>query len=327
MHLSKINICGLVNMGNNATKQKEYYNKYLQAQKSGSDTDLDPYEVFGLNKDFEWDELKDSYKRIARLVHPDKGGSEILFNRVTDLFRQLAIEYKSRSIDRPHTELKKEYQEYVSNVKKTPIPDIGTNFIDRFNKAFDENKVDFDESSAGYGHIMAESTGKNREDINIDNLFKGKGKIENQTFNKVFDSVTLMKPPKPQTELTRYQEPDALVLSKKLQFTEIGSGKPDDYTDTTKKGLQYTDYLKAHTTTRLVDPREVQKRKNYRSVEEYQTLRDEETNKSASEAELRWRNELKLKQEQMEAQRLKKVAERDAMIARHHAQVNQLFIK
>ena len=314
-------------MGNTSTRHAQYYN----ALQSNPAVDIDPYEVFGISKNFEWDELKEGYRRVAKLVHPDKGGSEILFNRVTEAFKQLALEYKARQSDRPHAELKRDAQiamERGSMQRVAPLP-ADASFADRFNRAFDDNKFEDDTEGGGYGHLMEASKGKDREDLNVDNIFKGKGKVSSETFNKVFDKVTLMTPP--QKEVIKYKEPEALPLAKKLQFTELGGDKPDDFSSSTtesgRRGLQYTDYMKAHTTSRLVDPRTVEKKKTYRSVEEYQTARDTATERAATDEELRWRAEHQRKQDQLEADRLRRLAARDNMISQHHARVNQLFIR
>ena len=40
---------------------------------------FDPYEILGLTKRFTLEELKHNYKRVAKRVHPDRGGNEKLF--------------------------------------------------------------------------------------------------------------------------------------------------------------------------------------------------------------------------------------------------------
>ena len=77
-----------------------------------------------------------------------------------------------------------------------------------------------------------------------------KDKIDNETFNNLFNKkVPINK------QLVKYKEPEPLLMAKTLNFTELGSKKSDDYTCTPEKSkiLAYTDYMKAHDGSRLVD--------------------------------------------------------------------------
>lgn len=312
-------------MGNNSSKTQEYYN-FLQNNPNQYDTiditDMNPYEVFDLNDNFTWDELKNSYRRVARLVHPDKGGSEVLFKKITECFKHLAKEYKRKQSDKPHWELKKESQQYFDDNKESAAPQITTesNFIDRFNKAFDENRLEDEERDTGYGHIMEKSSGK-RDDIEIPKLIKGKYNTE--VFNKTFDTITLPK----NKEVIIYKEPEALPMSKQLQYTEIGGEKPGDYTNTSRDTkLHYTDYMKAYTDTRLVDPRSVNK-KSYKSIKEYETARKEAIERAPTDEELKWTKEKEIIEKRKEEERIRRAKIQDKRIAEHHARVNKLFIQ
>ena len=55
---------------------------------------IDPYKILNISKNYDLEELKIKYKKIARKVHPDKGGSEQLFNLVTLCYKKLYEEYK-----------------------------------------------------------------------------------------------------------------------------------------------------------------------------------------------------------------------------------------
>jgi curved DNA-binding protein CbpA len=300
---------------------------------------LDPYEVLGVRKNFDWEELKSSYKRLARLVHPDKGGNEEMFNAVTECFRKLAHEYKARQ-EKSHDELRKGSREYAESYVETSKDmrsvmeerlrggggNDSASFQERFNRVFDENKYDEDDGTShnsGYADKMAASTGKVREDFNIPQVMK---KYDNNTFNKVFDSVTLA----PTTEIIKYREPEALPVAKSLQYTELGKSKTDDFSSTTegeaRKSLQYTDYMKAYTTTRLVDPRAVDERRKYRNVDEYESARTEVMSKPVSEEERKWRKQKEMEAERAEKERQYRLRERDNRLALQHDKVSRLMI-
>lgn len=307
-------------MGNNSSRThtyQQYYEALQQKQNIQIPTDLSPYDILGISKNYTWDELKDAYKRQAKLVHPDKGGSEQLFNIVTDAFKKLAYEFKLKQQDKQHYELKKNYQDEQPQTTFRPPPQEG-NFHDKFNRLFDENKFEDDEEARGYGHMMAASS-KQRDDIDIPQVMT---KFSKNKFNEIFEKqVPAGK------DVIIYKEPEALVLSKKLQFTEIGTSTDDFSTDTTKKtGLQYTDYMKAHTTSRLVDPRSIQERKNYKSVEEFENERAERTKQQLTEEELRYQKEVQIRKEKEEQIRIKRVIERDERIDKHYQNTSQLFL-
>lgn len=309
-------------MGNSTSRTQtyqQYYEALQRKQHIQLPTDLSPYDILGVTKNFNWEELKEAYKRQARLVHPDKGGSEQLFNVVTDAFKKLAHEYKLRQQDKQHYELKQNYQHEQPQTTYRPNVIQDENFNDKFNRLFDENKFDDEEESKGYGHMMAPSS-KTREDIDIPQVMT---KFSKSKFNELFDKqVPVGK------DIIIYKEPEPLVLAKKLQFTEIGETTDDFSTDATKKtGLHYTDYMKAHTTSRLVDPRSVQERKTYKSIEEFESDRAARTQQKLSEEELRYQKEMQMKKERDEERRLKRVIEKDERIDKHYQNTSQLFLR
>lgn len=309
-------------MGNSSSRTQTYQQYYDALQKKQHiqiPSDLSPYDILGVSKNFTWEELKEAYKRQARLVHPDKGGSEQLFNIVTDAFKKLAYDFKLKQQDKQHYELKQNYQSEQPQSSYRPNIAENENFNDKFNRLFDENKFDDEEESKGYGHMMAESS-KTREDIDIPQVMS---KFNKSKFNEIFDKQLPVG-----KDVIIYKEPEPLVLAKKLQFTEIGGTTDDFSTDATKKtGLHYTDYMKAHTTSRLVDPRSIQERKTYKSVEEFESDRASRTQQKLTEEELRYQKEMQLKKEKDEQIRLRRVVERDERIDKHYQNTSQFFLR
>jgi hypothetical protein len=312
-------------MGNQQSSRTNTYQQYYDSLQTKNPieipSNITPYEILGINKNFTWEELKEAYKRQAKLVHPDKGGTEQLFNLVTDAFKKLAYEYKLKVQDKQHYELKQNYkaQQPIDTQYK---PKIATstdgNFQDKFNRLFDENRFEEDENERGYGNIMAESS-KTREDINVPKVMNSFNKNK---FHEIFEKQ------EPVTkDVIIYKEPEALVLGKKLNFTEIGVNVDDFSTDATKKmGLQYTDYMKAHTMNRLVDPRSVKERKEYRNVDDYEADRANITNRELTPSEIAEQKEIELKKERDEKMRIKRAQYKDERIEKHYNKVSQLYI-
>lgn len=323
-------------MGGSSSRPKTY-EQYYQSLSSTSVTDdtnltdIDPYYVLDVRKDFEWDELTQAYRRLARVVHPDKGQPHEadvrakMFRIATACFRKLAYEYKMREEGRPHHELKKDAQAYYASnptqYRQTDASSSTKSFIDRFNQTFEDNKLDDSENGGGYGGMMAASS-KVREDLDIPRLVT---KFSHEGFNKTFDKVTL----KQSNEVIVHKEPEALPMSKSMAYTELGGARPGDFGSTqegTNSSIEFTDYMKAYTTTRLVDPRAVKQRKNYKNVDAYEADRARVMAKPESAAETAYRANKEREANKAEEARLARLRERDALAAAHHDRMNRLLM-
>jgi curved DNA-binding protein CbpA len=300
---------------------------------------IDPYEVFNISKNFTWNELKETYRKLAISTHPDKpGGNKEIFNIITFCFEKLAVEYKKRESDLSHAELKKQSSDFFDKIvsNKMPHPSIvnmnrdrdgdsnnAELFSQKFNRNFEKCKVYDDEIEFGYGKNMEESS-KIREDIKIDKVIK-KNKIDNKSFNDIFNSkVPINK------QLVKYQEPEPLLLAKSLQFTELGNKRPDDYSSSSVKktnSLSYSDYMKAHEGTRLIDTTIIKDMKEFKSVEEYEVYRDTKAKIELSAKELRQQELKKQREEKEEQMRLERLNKYDRNIELSYEKANRLFIR
>jgi curved DNA-binding protein CbpA len=165
-------------MGANSSRQYTYQQYYNAAQQSGMIDDIDfknididsinPYEVLNVSKNFTWNDLKESYRKLAINTHPDKqGGNKELFNIITICFKKLAAELKKREEEKSHQDLKKGSNDYFYRMTTDTIPHPSevlapnekfTN--DKFNKNFEKCKLYEEEIEFGYGSKMDESTKK-----------------------------------------------------------------------------------------------------------------------------------------------------------------------
>lgn len=304
-------------MGNNQVKQK--YINDIQ-----NNVEYDSYQIFKLNKNFTWEELKKSYKKLAIKAHPDKGGDKILFDYITDKFYKLANEYKLRTSNKNYNELKNDYTDYIqknNNYQNNKFDDNLT-VNERINKHFNETKVYDEDFDFGYGDTMLKST-KNREDFKLDNIFDNK-QFTNKSFNEIFDkNVTISK------EIVKYDEPKPMVLAKNLNFSEIGAGKNQDYSSSIEKtnNLAYTDYMKAHSTNRLVDASELNNFKKFKNTQEYQKYSDKKMKKQYDNKELEKINLKKEKDEQEEIERLDRIKKQNIKIQNAYNKANSLFLR
>lgn len=328
-------------MGANSSRQYTYQQYYNAAQKSGAideidftDIDIDsinPYEVLNVSKNFTWNELKEAYRKLAINTHPDKqGGNKDLFNIITICFKKLGDELKRREDDKGHHDLKKQSNDYfhkmTNNEQAHPSEVLAPSDIKmtptKFNKNFEKCKLYDEEIEFGYGSKMEVST-KVREDISIEKLIK-KNKIDNESFNNLFNkNVPVNK------ALIKYREPEPLILAKTLQFTELGGKRPDDYSSSIEKNssLAYTDYMRAHDGTRLVDPSLMKNVKEFKSVDEYEAYRENKAKKVLSARELKAEELKKMKEAKAEEERLERLKVYDKKVEKSYEKASQLFLR
>lgn len=294
---------------------------------------VDPYMVLDIPHNFTWEQLKAAYKHRALYVHPDKpGGSHELFNLVTECFKKLAIEFKEREANKPHYELKQASRDYyAAQGAGIPLePPTGPNpfqSAEAFNQFFESNRFEDPDNDHGYGDKMAAST-KAREDFKYKKIFSTK-KFDANEFNAVFEKE--VKPAGESAAIIKYREPEALAITRKIAYTELGGGRPDDYSSSVditaaRQGLQYTDYMKAHTTTRLVDPRTVEQRREYKNTKEYERARERAVKKAMTAEEAAYRAEQERAKEESEAQRVQRLQSYDHRLKDHHERLQQLTI-
>ena len=327
-------------MGTNSSRQYTYQQYYSAAQESGVVKDLDfknididtinPYEVLNVSKNFTWNDLKESYRKLAFNTHPDKpGGNKDLFNIITICFKKLAEELKARDDDKGHHDLKAQSKDYFHKMTGDTMPHPSEVLksgekmtTEKFNKNFEKCKLYEEEIEFGYGSKMDEST-KVRGDIAIEKLIKKK-KIDNESFNEIFNkNVPVNK------ALIKYRDPEPLALAKSLQFTELGGKRPDDYSSSLEKNnsLAYTDYMRAHDGTRLVDPSLMKSVKEFKSVDEYEAYRDTKAKKTLSARELKAEETKRLREISAEEERLDRLKLYDKNIEKSFEKASQLFLR
>jgi curved DNA-binding protein CbpA len=299
---------------------------------------FNPYEIIGVSKRFTLEELKYNYKKVAKRVHPDRGGNEKLFKLVTLAYKQLLEIHKLKQINKEFNELKSDFQEFTTNQdnqqrrhrdlhrssdrssKKSSRSsqnqqDSNGNFGDMFNKIYEENKIE-DVYDRGYGDLMTESDA-NRPDIDIKKTVNSM-----KNFNQAFDSAPVSKHNK---KIIKYRDPIALPTSlKTLQYTEIGIDKLSDFSTETSN-LSCVDYKKAHSTSKLIDKNYVRQRTGYNDIGGLEAERAN-IDYNMSEEDLRKQAYLKKKEQLKELKRLERLQQMDMMHQESFNRVNELMV-
>ena len=261
--------------------------------------------------------------QCGALFHPDRGGSQQLFNLVTLAYKKLVEEYKLKKINKQFNELKTDFSNYSDTQNNTQRqnsefskPQYKNNdFREVFNRTYDNHKV-HSAYDNGYGNFMIESDGR-REDIDIAK------KVNNmKQFNSAFEAEPLNNYNK---RMIVYKEPEALPSSSKsLKYTELGVGKVKDFSSSTNN-LDCTDYKAAHSMNRLADPRMMNNRRNFNSIDDVQADRSN-ISYQMSEEDLR-KQAIKQKKERIrEIRRQERQTQMDIQSQKNFERVNKLLL-
>ena len=313
---------------NHQQQNTPYQQKYID---ENIEDIVDPLKIFNLDKNYDINSLKREYKKLVLKYHPDKNRdihAPRKFEIITKCYIVLLEKLNNKETeDRIFSDLKKGSSEYIQNQEAVPkrnreYQEKQSFNVDRFNRVFDENKLKDEEDEGGYSDWMEKSNPdrptldvpKNKniksENFNI-NIF-------NTTFDKIEDNSS--------REVIKFIEPQPLNIQTRMNYTELGSSNTDDYSNKSEHAqLHYTDYKKAHSTTKLIDPKKIQSRPNYKTIDDLEADRSKVQFMMSEEDEYKY-NELKRKEQAIEEKRLEKLRERDELYTRHYNKVNGLFL-
>ena len=305
-------------------REQEKRRKEYESKLSFEEDNIDPYKILEIPKSANFTEMKAAYKRKARVYHPDKfGGDGRQFKIITMAFMKLIEEEKKKQQDKQFNTLKeesrrdmeKQLNESRKNKKMKQVDMSGAKFNKNlFNKIYEENRL-YDPNDEGYGNWAKET------EFETDKT----PKLFSNEFNlNVFNSTFAENRPKNSSQIQKYQEPKAL-LSSKSNCQELGQGAVGDYTGGGhKKGVQYTDYKKAHTETNLIDPNSVNYRE-YTSVDDLQKERGRKMYLTKEEQEQIEMN--KMLEKQREEERQRRLRMNDDRAFQNFSKINQMFIQ
>lgn len=292
-------------------KRRETYKKEL---KNFEESNIDPYELFNLTKNFTLDELKSSYKKLALITHPDKpNGSPEKFQLVTKTYLSLLEKYNVSQADRQYLDLRNSSRDYIENQSKTFDPDSKDFDIDLFNKLYSENKLE-DANDYGYEEWCLDNQ-FDSDEIKQSSLFSNKFNLN--VFNNTFQNKKSTK------DVVIYREPESLVSSK-MNFSEIAEENISDFGGKTNN-LNYTDYKQAYTTNSKINPGNI-KRKNYNNLTDLKNDRSKIVF-NLSESEAKNQHLKKLKEEQQELYRRELIKKKDQQIFNQYEKINRLMLK
>lgn len=214
-------------------------------------------EILGLQEEVALtnESLKSAYKRLLFSAHPDKGGSEEYFEAITRAYAYLSEilskiqgakdDRQGKSANTTLPEIRSERSQEAEKWKHEEPVRLNPKNLDMnaFNSLFTEMKEQFpDPDGDGYGDWL-----KDTQDESSTNTKTFGGKFNRSVFNRAFeDEIQSRRVKNAGSEIMNVQHPDAMAIVPTFG-TEIGSGRPDDYTAPMDKRTQYTDLRNAYT--------------------------------------------------------------------------------
>ena len=254
------------------TKQKSHTGSY-RIEKVNSEEKAIGYfqaclEVLGLQEEVALTEetLKKAYKRATLKNHPDKGGSEKEFEKVTRAYAYLGEILRrihggrstTVNVDAPNVLKDSRSKEYDSVKHVEPIRLNPKKLdMDAFNKMFEQTRIP-DPDEDGYGDWL----GKEKDDTNNP---KFSGKFNRDVFNQMFEEDA-----KDNNSKANYiiHQPQSMIMAPTLGI-ELGRDRPESYTAASNADLNFTDLKQAYTTENTFSKQVAHVRVDNRNFENY----------------------------------------------------------
>ena len=302
-------------------QRKREYEQHLQKLKQDN---VNTLKLFQLQPNYNMDQLKRSYRKLAIKTHPDRpGGSKEKFQVITKCYFSLLEDLKKREEEKGFDRLRDDSRNYwqeqndISSQfrKDNPQYDKNKKFnVNKFNEVFNQNKL-YDESDEGYEDWLQNGNTETPK------VFSHKFNIDN--FNNTFDN---WKDESQTTDIIEYKEPEAIVSCNKMNYSDIDKSGKKNYTRVSEKSndLTYTDLKSAYTKSNLINTKNV-KIKQYRDVNEYENDRSN-ISYTMTPQQLREQAIRKQQEEQEEQNRIRRIQLKDNISERHYNKVHQMML-
>lgn len=236
---------------------------------------MDPYRVLNVPKTVTMEELKRAYRDMAFKTHPDRGGSDALFDLVTSSFKTIFKRLKLAESDKTFEELKRGSRKDSSTQppRRRPIASVSDDqeggdesrdfSIEAFNRLFDQHRLPDVHRDTGHGDFLKTAETK-----------QGGRPANMSQFHDAFVERTARDDAKSK-HLVLVREPTFVNGTGAGTFVELGVQNVEDFSgdNRSRKTLHFSDVALAHTTSRIVDPKTVTQRRAYKSIEDVETDR------------------------------------------------------
>lgn len=223
-------------------------------------------EVLGLEEEVALNEesLKKVYKKAVLKHHPDKGGSEKEFEKITRAYAYLGEIIRringgrsvTANVEAPNVLRDSRAKDYETVKHVEPIK-LNPKKLDvnAFNKMFEETRIP-DPEEDGYGDWL-----KSEKEDSSSTKFSGK--FNRDVFNKAFEDEA-----KQQKQNYIIHQPQSMIMAPSLGV-ELGRDKPESFTAAYDANLNFTDLKQAYTTENTFSKQVAHVNVNQRNFEQY----------------------------------------------------------
>jgi len=284
---------------------------------------INPYKELGISQMYDESSLKKAYLNKALETHPDRGGSQEAFQRVTVSYKALMIKLKNEVNSHEHNELRDNSsqfreQQVSDNRQSKQYTDISQNFNSNvFNQIYEENRMD-DVEDEGYERWMKETENEEKDIVQNSSLTK-------DNFNTEFAKTKQQYLRKKGSELQKYSEPiEDISYKNKSSLMQLGKGKVENFSGESG-GLSFRDYKDAYTNTFLIGDDIVDPKKRPKSLKGIEKQRSN-ISYEMGEEEHRLHSLKKIKEDQAEELRIKRLLDNDQNAFNIYDKVHQRML-
>jgi curved DNA-binding protein CbpA len=270
--------------------------------------------------------LKTAYKKMAKISHPDRGGSSEYFEAVTRAYAYLTeiLSVMQRGKRKAEASVHTGAADHLRGTREEeakqwehaePVRLNAKNLdMNAFNKLFEESHMP-DPDADGYGDWLKSSDGGSAGP-------KFSEKFNRDVFNRMFDEET-RKSKQPSNQLVHPGEM-ALTLNANSGTDLLGT-RPDTYTAAPNSRFQFTDLRGAYTTDNTVTDKVANVTVGERSFDQYRASR-EKAPEALSSQEMQGIRAFESRQHQMDSMRERKMAEMSVRNQNYHDMMKQRVI-
>lgn len=270
--------------------------------------------------------LKTAYKKMAKISHPDRGGSSEYFEAVTRAYAYLTeilsvMQRGKKKAEAPvHTgaadHLRGTREEEAKQWEHAEPIRLNAKNLDMnaFNKLFEESHMP-DPDADGYGDWLKSTDGGSAGP-------KFSEKFNRDVFNRMFDEETR----KAKQVSNQLVHPGEMALTLNANSgTDLLGTRPDTYTAAPNSRFQFTDLRGAYTTDNTVSDKVANVTVGERSFDQYRASR-EKAPEALSAQEMQGIRAFESRQHQMDSMRERKMAEMSVRNQNYHDMMKQRVI-
>lgn len=241
----------------------------------------DPYKVLGVSYDATIPEIREKFKKLVLITHPDKGGNAELFQIVKGAYKYIFDLRKKQA-----AQLKKENQTLDKYAKTRNLQDekfgggdIRNNVLtSEIKREFGRKKVVFSKKnfdSTKFNNIFDEYKQNGPEDPEergYDNPYKNGGKrMSDEQIRQI------KREEQEDRDLVIYKDPEPVDLNTNMQYKNLGVDKVDSFGKRTgQRGTGYSDYRQAYTQYKSIDTMGNVRTKEYKNMSAYKNARSKQ---------------------------------------------------